>query len=163
MVKSQLTSRISSPDMPAWEPRTRPRLRTVYTKTPLIKTDRAYLLEDNEANAVVAEEYLKVYGFTDIVWRRSLEEAMADLEALAGGRFDLILLDVMLPDGTSVDFLKQIKDAGCSCPIGFYTAKSSLEDESFYDAHGCDFVFAKPLLVDEFIATMDALKVVLAD
>jgi hypothetical protein len=33
-----------------------------------------------------------------------------------------------------------------------------LEDESFYDAHGCDFVFAKPLLLQEFTATMDELK-----
>jgi DNA-binding response OmpR family regulator len=136
----------------------RPKLRTVYTKTPLTKTERAYLLEDDEANAVVAEEYLKLYGFEEVVWRRSLEDAAPDLPALAGGRFDLILLDVMLPDGTSVGFLNQIKAGGCPCPIGFYTAKSELEDESFYDAHGCDFVFAKPLLLQEFTATMDELK-----
>jgi len=158
MASSHLDAPINRPYIRSEEISTRPKLRTVYTKTPLTKTERAYLLEDDEANALVAEEFLKVYGFKEIIWRRSLEEAAQDLAALAGGRFDLILLDVMLPDGTSVDFLNQIKARGCPCPIGFYTAKSELEDESFYDAHGCDFVFAKPLLINEFVETMDALK-----
>jgi DNA-binding response OmpR family regulator len=158
MREIHISSKRAKPDQFSDDPYARPKLRTVYAKTPLTKTDRAYLLEDNEANGVVAEEYLKVYGFTEVVWRRSLEAAEPDLPALADGEFDIILLDVMLPDGTSVDFLRRIKDAGCPCPVGFYTAKSSLEDASFYDAHGCDFVFAKPLLVDDFFMTLNALK-----
>lgn len=121
------------------------------------KKDRAFLLEDNEANGFVASEYLEHYGFRDVVWRRSLKDAQADLTDIVDGVFDVVLLDVMLPDGTSVEFLRRIKDGDCPAPVGFYTAKSTLEDQAFYVSLGCDFVFAKPLLIDEFFVAMDNL------
>lgn len=136
----------------------RPKPKPFYGKTPLLKIDRAYLLEDNEANGIVASEYLQHYGFKQVIWRRSLAEALPDQVDLSDGVYDIALLDVMLPDGTAVEYLRQIKDAGCPCPAGFYTAKSTLEDQSFYDTIGCDFVFAKPLMIDDFFDVLDRLK-----
>lgn len=135
-----------------------PHLRPVYSKSPMTRTVRAFLLEDDYGNGVVATEFLKGYGFQEIVWRRNLEEAQADLEALKNGEFDLAILDVMLPDGTSVTLLDQIKDAGCPCPVGLYTGRPGLEDQAFYDVHGCDFVFTKPLMADDFVDTLDELS-----
>ncbi len=136
----------------------RTQLRSVYAKTPLTQTVRAYLLEDDEANGLVASEFLKGYGFEEVVWRRSLVQAQSDLKALTEGEFDIVILDIMLPDGTAVSLLDQIKDAGCPCPVGLYTGQSKLEDQAFYDRHGCDFIFTKPLMADHFVDTLDALK-----
>ncbi len=133
-------------------------LRPVYSKTPLTQTVRAFLLEDNEANALIATEFLKGYGFEDVVWRRNLDACRTDLKEIQDGAFDLVVLDIMLPDGTSVGLLDAIKDTGCPCPVGLYTARSDLEDDAFYDQHGCDFILSKPLMADHFVDTLDGLK-----
>jgi DNA-binding NtrC family response regulator len=134
------------------------RLRPVYKKTPLKRTDTAYVLEDDEASGLVATEFLKGYGFKTVVWRRSLVQAMKDAPALARGEYDLVLLDMMLPDGTAVSLMDKIKDEGCPSPVGFYTGRAALEGADFYDQHACDFIFEKPLMADAFVDTLDDLK-----
>lgn len=135
-----------------------PRLPMGYARTPLRHTDHAYVLEDDEASGQVATEFLKGYGFKTVAWRRSMVEAMKDADDLATGQYDLILLDMMLPDGTGVPLLDKIKRRGCPVPAGLYTGRSNLEDSEFYDTHACDFVFEKPLMAATFVHTLNDLK-----
>ena len=134
------------------------RLPAGYTKQALRRTESAYVLEDDEASGLVATEFLKGYGFKTITWRRSMIEAMKDADDLAAGKYDLILLDMMLPDGTGVPLLDKIKRRGCPVPAGLYTGRSNLEDSEFYDNHACDFVFEKPLMATTFVHTLNDLK-----
>lgn len=135
-----------------------PRLPTGYAKTPLRQTHHAYVLEDDEASGQVATEFLKGYGFKTVTWRRSMVEAMKDADDLATGQYDLILLDMMLPDGTGMPLLDRIKRRGCPVPAGLYTGRSNLEDSAFYDNHACDFVFEKPMSAATFVHTLNDLK-----
>lgn len=123
----------------------------------IAKTERAFLLEDDEASGLIASEYLSHFGFEEVVWRRTLEDAEADLDDISHGRYDLVMLDVMLPDGTSIDLLRRLRSAAPHTPIGFYTAKCTLADRSYYSEVGCDFVFAKPLLIEDFLNVMKTL------
>ena len=123
----------------------------------ITKTDRAFLLEDDDASGLIASEYLSHFGFEEVVWRRTLHEVEADIEDISNGLYDMVMLDVMLPDGTSVDLLRRLRSATPQTLIGFYTAKSTLEDQSFYNEIGCDFVFAKPLLIEDFFVVMKKL------
>ena len=135
-----------------------PRLPTGYAKTPLRQTNHAYVLEDDEASGVLATEFLKGYGFETVTWRRSMVQAMKDADDLATGQYDLVLLDMMLPDGTGVPLLDKIKRRGCTVPVGLYTGRSNLEDSAFYDTHACDFVFEKPLMAATFVHALNDLK-----
>jgi two-component system OmpR family response regulator len=69
---------------------------------------RILLVEDDEALAGAVREQIAVDGHAvDCVGR--LGDANDDVRAVA---YDLILLDLMLPDGRGLDFLKQLRKAG---------------------------------------------------
>ena len=49
------------------------------------------------------------------------------LRIMSHSRFDLLLLDVMLPDGTGLDVLRFMKDRGINIPVIMLTGASGLE------------------------------------
>ena len=77
-----------------------------------------FLLEDDEtlgrgiAMALTGPE-------TSVVCRPSLAKAR---ETLAEDRFDLLILDVNLPDGSGLDLLRQIRAGGDTTPVILLTA-----------------------------------------
>ena len=71
--------------------------------------------------------------------------------------FDLLILDVTLPDGNGVAFCRELRDAGSKTPILFLTAR----DEEFdivtgLDAGGNDYV-TKPFRVQELLSRIRVL------
>ena len=50
------------------------------------------------------------------------------VEVGTSGQWDLILLDVMLPDGNGYSFCKQLRDAGQYVPVIMLTARSAAEE-----------------------------------
>lgn len=84
----------------------------------------------------------------------SLRDARKKLD---GARVSLILLDVMLPDGTGFDLCSQLRAAGCDTPILFLTAC----DEEWQivrglDCGGDDYV-TKPFKLRELTSRVRAL------
>ena len=71
-------------------------------------------------------------------------------EALRGGRFDLVLLDVNLPDGNGFDLCREVKAAAPALPVIFLTANDLEQDEvSGFDLGAEDYVtkpFSLPVL-----------------
>ena len=64
-------------------------------------------------------------------------------EIAAGGKYDLIILDIMMPEMLGTNAAKKIKDI-CDTPIIFITARSSDEDKiEAYDS-GADDYLCKP-------------------
>ena len=56
-------------------------------------------------------------------------ERLADAEAAVRSTvFDLVLLDLMLPDGRGLDFLRQRRSAGDVTPIIVLTARDQISD-----------------------------------
>ncbi len=75
----------------------------------------------------------------------------------AADHYDLIILDVMLPDGSGLDFCTHIRSAGADAPILFLTAC----DEEFQivrglDAGADDYV-TKPFRLQELLSRIRAL------
>lgn len=63
------------------------------------------LVEDSEDDYLLVEEFLAEKPFA-LTWSRSAREARA---CLAGGRFDLVLLDLGLPDVNGLSLLEEIR------------------------------------------------------
>jgi CheY-like chemotaxis protein len=101
------------------------------------------LVEDNEANQLLASSVLELSGY-------SVEVAGDSVEARAIlGRTspDLILMDVQLPGLDGLSFVKQLKGepATADIPIIALTALAMAGDRERTLAAGCDGYIPKPI------------------
>ena len=118
---------------------------------------RVLLIEDDPINAFVASEYLRNSGINDIVHVETLADLEAQADNILDDEYDLLLVDIMLPDGLSTEFLKRLRSRGCRCPIAAYTARDTEDDLNEYRACGVDHVFSKPLSFESFEVGLERL------
>ncbi|MGC3872575.1 response regulator [Halomonas sp. GXIMD04776] len=77
--------------------------------------------------------------------------------ALAHSRFDLLLLDLGLPDGNGLLLLKELRDAGDAIPVLILTARDGVEERVKGLDLGADDYLAKPFSLAELEARVRAL------
>lgn len=82
--------------------------------------------------------------------------ATADV-ALAGGGYDCVVFDRMLPDGDSVHYVQRRRQDGWSVPVLFLTARDSLADRVVGFEHGGDDYLVKPFALAELTSRVLAL------
>ena len=96
---------------------------------PVEKTYRILIVEDNEGDYVLVSEYLQ-QGLANclLVRNKMLEEAIDELSSTT---YDVILLDLTLPDSNGVDSIKQIialaQDAALIVLTGFNDKQFAIE------------------------------------
>ncbi|MBC7283272.1 response regulator transcription factor [Hoeflea sp.] len=78
-------------------------------------------------------------------------------EALASERFDAIVLDRMLPDGSGLDLLRSIRGGGDRTPVLLLTAKDEVTDRIDGLDAGADDYIGKPFDLDEVAARLRAI------
>lgn len=69
---------------------------------------------------------------------------------------DLVLLDLMLPDGDGIDLLREMRSKGVRTPVIVLSAKSELEDRVTGLDEGADDYLPKPFSVEELLARIRA-------
>ncbi len=109
-------------------------------------------IEDDLPLALGIEYTLKQEGF-DVIHAKNLEEAREKYKSLD---FNIILLDVMLPDGSGYDFCKEVRRES-EVPIIFMTAcDEEVNVVLGLDMGGDDYV-TKPIRVKELISRINAV------
>ncbi len=98
------------------------------------------LVEDNKELAQALLSRLKQDGHV-IDHAEKIEDAVAFLDV---GEYDLILLDIMLPDGDGRDFLKRHRAAEGDTPVIVLTARSQVSDRITLLDLGADDYVTKP-------------------
>ncbi|MBZ6101707.1 response regulator transcription factor [Streptomyces olivaceus] len=81
-------------------------------------------------------------------------EAMAEAD---GGRPDLIVLDVMLPDTDGFLLTRELRARGCYTPVLFLTARTDIEDRIIGLSSGGDDYVTKPFHVQEVLLRIRAI------
>jgi len=79
------------------------------------------------------------------------------LDRARGREFDLIILDIMLPDIDGFEICRRIRAAGITAPILMLTAKKEISDRVTGLDMGADDYMTKPFSFDELLARMRAL------
>lgn len=115
--------------------------------------NRILLLEDDISLVEGLQYLLETNGFAVAVVR-TVQAAFA---ALAENRFDLLLLDVTLPDGTGFSVCQRLREQSDTTPIIFLTAS----DEEVnvirgLDSGGDDYI-TKPFKIGELLSRIRAL------
>lgn len=77
--------------------------------------------------------------------------------ALAANTFDAVVLDLMLPDGSGLDVLADIRRAGNKTPVLLLTALDEVSDRIKGLDTGADDYLGKPFDLDELAARMRAI------
>lgn len=79
------------------------------------------------------------------------ESVVGDLEP------DLVVLDVMLPDGSGLDLCRRLRARGYGVPVVFLTARHDTRDKVAGLTVGGDDYLAKPFSLDELVARVQAI------
>lgn len=115
---------------------------------------RILLVEDDAIlGAAVADQIRSDGHSVDHVTR--LDDAGS---ALKSSPFDLMLLDLMLPDGRGVPFLKDIRAKGDVTPVIILTALDQVSDRIAGLTAGADDYLAKPFDLDELSARIGSVS-----
>jgi len=97
-------------------------------------------------------------GLSEIGYSVDLAETGSAGESLAGeNEYDLIILDVMLPDQSGLDTARHLRQDGYAGPILMLTALSSTRDKVHGLDAGADDYLTKPFAFDELTARVRAL------
>ncbi len=114
---------------------------------------RILLIEDDKVIGSAIREQLESDGHS-VDWAMRLDAAE---DACAGARFDLLLLDLMLPDGRGIPFLKALRRAGSKVPVMILTALDQISDRIEGLNAGADDYLVKPFDLSELSARIGAV------
>ncbi|MDX5361394.1 MAG: response regulator transcription factor [Alphaproteobacteria bacterium] len=114
---------------------------------------RILLIEDDSATAQSIELMLSSEGFN--VYTTDLGEEGVDLGKLYD--YDLILLDINLPDMTGYDVLKQLRLAKVNTPILILSGLNGIDNKVKGLGFGADDYLTKPFHKDELVARIHAV------
>lgn len=81
----------------------------------------------------------------------------AGLAATRSAKFDVVVLDWMLPDGDGLAFASALRARGDATPILMLTARAEVKDKVGGFAAGVDDYLTKPFEVEELLARLHAL------
>jgi DNA-binding response OmpR family regulator len=84
----------------------------------------------------------------------NLREAQARVD---GADYDLILLDLSLPDGDGLDFLRKLRAASVRAPVIVLTARGGLNDRISGLDDGADDYLVKPFELNEMVSRCRAI------
>lgn len=114
---------------------------------------RILVVEDNPKMSAAIEKGLKEQGYAVVAKTSGREgEELAVLET-----FDLLILDVMLPDRDGVEMCRNIRKRGVTTPVLMLTALSGTQDKVKGLDAGADDYLAKPFEFSELQARVRAL------
>lgn len=120
---------------------------------PLYRNSHILIVEDNRTNIKLLEHILRPHGY-EISVAMTASQAM---ENMYTKKFDLVLLDVVLPDQDGYQIARQIKlsEPIKDIPIIFLTGKTDIADiVAGFEAGGVDYV-TKPFNSKELLARID--------
>lgn len=110
------------------------------------------LVEDDLSLSNSIFEFLD--DFADVMQVFDGEEGLYEAES---GVYDLILLDLMLPEKDGFQVLKELRESGNTTPVLIMTAKESIDDKGHGFELGADDYITKPFYLEELKMRIQAL------
>jgi two-component system copper resistance phosphate regulon response regulator CusR len=114
---------------------------------------RILLIEDEKKTAAFLAKGLREAGYAVDIAR----DGEAGLEAARTKRFDLLIVDIMLPKKDGWAVLAELRGAGIRTPVLFLTARDSVRDRVKGLELGADDYLVKPFAFAELLARVRSL------
>lgn len=114
---------------------------------------RILLVEDEKRMADALCEILRLEKYEV----DHFDNGLAGLAAGESGIYDIMVLDVMLPEMNGFKIVKELRRIGILTPVLMLTAKSELDDKVMGLDCGADDYLTKPFMTKELLARLRAL------
>ena len=114
---------------------------------------RILLIEDDTVLGAAVRDQIAAGGHS-VDWVMRLDAAR---DAMASAAYDLVLLDLMLPDGLGLTFLKALRGRGDVTPVIILTALDQVSDRIDGLNAGADDYLVKPFDLDELSARIGSV------
>lgn len=121
------------------------KLSACYTK---LYMNRLLIAEDNPRITSFLETGLQAHGFTTTVVSTAQEAS----RLAYGDNFDLLILDLGLPDGDGLTVIATVRGQGETIPIIVLTARDGVDDTVVALEAGADDYVTKPFRFEELLA-----------
>lgn len=113
---------------------------------------RILIVEDEVHLAEALSQILKKHNYSvDVV-----HDGSAGLDYAMSGIYDLVLLDIMMPELDGISVLKSLRREGVATPVILLTAKGEISDKVTGLDLGADDYIAKPFSTEELMARIRA-------
>jgi DNA-binding response OmpR family regulator len=106
------------------------------------------IAEDEPRIAAFIEKGLRSNGFTTAIAMTAGET----LNLVMGGEFDLLILDLGLPEKDGLEVLEELRGQGAQLPIVILTARDDIQDKVAGLEGGADDYMTKPFRFEELLA-----------
>ena len=114
---------------------------------------RILLVEDEPGLRLTLQDRLQAEGYGV----ETASEGDEGFSKASSGGFDLIILDVMLPNRSGIDICRDLRQSGHDTPILMVTARSQTVDKVLGLKIGADDYLTKPFEMLELLARIEAL------
>jgi DNA-binding response OmpR family regulator len=111
------------------------------------------VVEDNVTLAMGLEANLQFEGYEV----RVVGDGQEAVTLLGTERFDLVILDLMLPGLAGMEVLSRLRASGSRTPVLILTARGAEEEKVSGLRHGADDYVTKPFGIPELLARVEAL------
>ena len=111
------------------------------------------LCEDEESLGMLVREYLQAKGYDAELYL----DGEAGYKAFVKGKYDMCLLDVMMPKMDGFTLARELRSINAEVPIMFLTAKNLKDDILEGFKLGADDYLTKPFSMDELVYRMEAI------
>ena len=125
------------------------------TEPSLTSSARVLVIDDDQRLSAMVRDYLQAHGLS-VTCANDLAQGRA---LLARETFDVLVLDLMLPDGDGLDLTRELRAAGKlrSLPLLMLTARGEPMDRIVGLEIGADDYLPKPFEPRELLARLRAL------
>ncbi len=102
---------------------------------------KALIVDDSKLNLKVAENVLKNF----LVTTESVTSGLECLSCVNSKKYDIIFMDIMMPNMNGVEVLRKLRENGVNTPVIALTADAIEGQEEKYMSEGFDGYISKPI------------------
>lgn len=102
---------------------------------------KALIVDDSNLNLKVAENVLKNF----LVTTESVTSGLECLSCVNSKKYDIIFMDIMMPNMSGVEVLRKLRENGVNTPVIALTADAIEGQEEKYMSEGFDGYISKPI------------------
>lgn len=119
----------------------------------VMETRKVLIAEDDPAVRKAVQRVLELENYAVT----AVNDGQAALESLTKSRFDMAILDVMMPFADGLTVCREARHRGIATPILLLTARVEVGDRVAGLDAGADDYLVKPFVIDELLARCRAL------